>query len=272
MGEPFTLMDRLFGAKGYDEKILAEATPAEKKAILDSVNKGLGNFSTLTPFERKYMRRIFPFYAWFKVIGAVSKDLLIDSPARVNLIYNMEKVAKQNPDLIPQGLMPSWLQGALSLGPAKNGVQPVLSMQGLNPFATLPQLAQAGKSIVQPGSGSSALGLLGPAPAALDLFQGVDPFLGGTYKGPAANQSPIVRAILGTLAGLPEVPVAQSILTGRNIPGLPSIGAPGPSKTYAPETHHLGPLNLNDQLLAYLGFPRKNVRLTKAHEYAKKGY
>ena len=104
---------------------------------------------------------------------------------------------------------------------------------------------------------------MGPAAGAIDLFQGIDPFTGGDYKGAGANQSPLLRALIGTIAGLPEVQLAQS---------HGYLGGRPPSKSYAPETHHVGPLTLNDTDLGFLGFPRKNVRLAKAREYAKKGY
>jgi hypothetical protein len=260
LGRPMDTLSKLIGKGDFDRKIIQEMSPEERQAVLSQVDRALGNFNTLTPFERKYMRRIFPFYAWFKVIGAVSKDLLIDSPLRVNIVYNLEKMAKNEPGLIPEGEMPSWLAGAIATGPAHGGQQQIISTIGLNPFATVADLARAGKApLSATGNPAESTGLLGPAIGAVDLFQGIDPFTGQAYIGSGDKESPLMRAIIGTLASLPETQLAQSygLIPGYRQP-----------QSYAPEK--FGP-GINQTLAGFLGLPIKQARLSKLHGYAKEG-
>ena len=264
LGEPMSMLNKLVGKGDFDRKILQAMSKDERQQLLDLVDRGLGNFNTLTPVERRFMRRIFPFYAWFKVITAVSKDLLIDSPLRVNIVYNLEKMVQNNPDLVPAGMMPSWLAGAISTGRPKHGQQQLISTVGLNPFATISQLGRAGKSVVgQGGNPTEAASEFGPALGVADLFQGIDPFTGQGYTGPGDKESPIVRAILGTLSSLPETQLLQSYGIA---PGL--FGHGRDPQSYAPE--RFGP-GINQTLAGFLGLPIKQARLKKLHGYAKEG-
>jgi hypothetical protein len=253
MGKSMSILRRLRGPSNED--VIANLTEAERRAVLGHVNRVLGNFNSLGPNERNYLRRVMPFYAWFKVIGAVTKDMVVHNPERLNWVRNLEVAANANPDLVPQGLMPTWLQGAIAIGHPVAGVQPVLSTTGANPFQTDVQLGRAVANNFIPGSQTSdATGLLGPAFQLYDLYRGIDPFTGGTYKGAGAKSAPLLRATEGFLAGLPQAQLAQNYgyLGGKPAP-----------KTYAPQR--------NDALWNYLGLPIKRVKLAKAHQYAKEG-
>lgn len=253
-GHAVSMAQRIMGPSS--EAILKEITPAEHTQLLAQVNKALGNFNTLTPFERRYVRRLFPFVAWFKVIGAISKDLALHNPEKLNLIRNIETAANQNPGLIPKGALPSFLQGAFSVGPSIGGIQPLITTQGINPFATPVQLAKAAASPFTKGArASDSTGVLGPAFQLYDYFQGVNPLTGGAYKGLGSSQGPALRALGGFTAGLPQARLAQQL-------GL--LQGYQPSKTYA-NTHR-------DDLLNYAGYPIRKVKMAQAAAEAAKGY
>lgn len=76
----------------------------------------LGNFERLTPFERRVMRRVFPFYAWTKHVTKLSTKLATEDPARV--AWNMALpliFAPEDQDF--EG--PSWLQAMANVGDDK---------------------------------------------------------------------------------------------------------------------------------------------------------
>jgi hypothetical protein len=239
------------------EEIMRGLTDEERVQILHKVNVALGDFTNLSPFERNKLRRVMPFYAWFKAVSVISKDLLIHHPEKVDLLRNLETAAQQNPGIVPNGKLPSWLAGAVAVSPAHNGIQEMLSAAGLNPFQTPVQMAQGALQVGQRfglpgGSGqrpTDALGLLGPGFQLYDLFQGINPLTGAATKQSAGG---------GFVSSLPQVRLAQGL--GLHIPGLAPYT---PAKTYAPSTA--------DLIYQYLGLPRRHVRLATARRYANEG-
>ena len=238
------------------EDLLRNLTDEERLQILRKVNQALGDFNNLSPLERGKIRRVMPFYSWFKAIGVISKDLVVHHPEKVNLLRNLEIAANQNPGIMPRGQMPSWLQGAIATSAPNQGVQEMLTAVGLNPFQTPVQVGQAaaeiggrlvGHSTKRP---SDALGLLGPGFELYDLFQGTNPLTGQATK---------QNVVGGFTSGLPQVRLAQGL--GVHIPGLAPYK---PAKTYEN--------NKADLIYQYLGIPRRHVRLAKANQYAAEGF
>lgn len=256
MGESVSFWRKLVGPSTED--ILRNLTDDERVQILHKVNVALGDFNNLSPFERNKIRRVMPFYAWFKAVSVISKDLLVHHPEKVNLLRNMEVAAQQNPGLVPQGKLPSWLQGAIATGAPSNGVQEMLTAVGLNPFQTPVQIGEAaaevgqrfglpvGKAGQRP---SDALGLLGPGFELYDLLQGVNPLTGEATKQSVPG---------GFISGLPQVRLAQG------------LGAPVPLLApYKPASSYEN--SKADLIYQYLGIPRRHVRLAKVRQYANEG-
>jgi hypothetical protein len=270
-GEGVSLMRRLLGPSS--EQIAREITPEEHLSLLRQANRVLGDWNTLTPGERKYLRRVVPFAQFYKTIVQVTRDLAVDHPEKVLLLHNLEVAARQNPSIFPSGRMPSWLRGAIAVGPAQGGVQPMIETNIANHFAAPGQLANAALNpLFGVGQGGDTLDLLGPAYDAAMYLGGRNPTTGETYQGTGSNLPPISRALVGVLTGLPQAGLAQEALAGDRIPGTNTrIGAQYPSSLYAPATYTLGGVPISAALAAYLGLPIKNVRLAKAHEYAKEG-
>lgn len=248
-----SLIRRLRGPSTED--LLRGATDEERIAALGKTNQALGDFNAITPFERRVLRRYVPFVAWLHVMGAITKDLVIHHPEKVNLLRNLETAANENPDLMPKGQLPSWLQGAIALGAPNKGVQEMLTAVGLNPFATPVQIGKAAVSPFVPGGeASDSLGLLGPGFQAYELFQGHDPLTGGDYTGGGSGLPPALRAAVGVGTGLPQIRLAQ---------GLGYLPGYKPAKTYQQ--------NKTDLIYQYLGIPRRHVILSKAQEYGREG-
>jgi len=141
IGDSVTFTGTLLGPS--TEQILRGLTDEERLTFLRKTNEALGDFNNLSPFERRTLRRFMPFYAWFKAISVVTKDLAIHHPDKVNLLRNLEVAADQNSGIVPQGKLPSWLVGAIATSPPNRGAQEMLTAVGLNPFQTPVQIGEA---------------------------------------------------------------------------------------------------------------------------------
>ena len=85
-----------------DPKLHAAVTEAVQFA-----NETLGAFSELSPFERNFVRQVFPFWSWVKFINTAAGKLLLDDPDRV-LFYGHLGSMTMDPDA--EGLY-EWLRG-----------------------------------------------------------------------------------------------------------------------------------------------------------------
>jgi hypothetical protein len=200
--------------------------------------------------ERRVIKRIVPFESWYRVIVQVSAKFAVHYPGRVNLLHSIAQA--YNAD---NRQLPSWLKGAIPLGAEKNGVQGMLTTQGLNPYQTVTQLASENPAgVLNPFIGAGIIGATG-----------VDPFNMSTYYGPGANTQGgpggFARRAGGSfLSGLAPVATAQKV-AGKT-----------PSTLYEPKTYgHLGPVPINDALLQYLGLPIRHVKKKAAAADAASG-
>lgn len=92
------------------------ADPDVQKAIQDAVedaNRVMGTFDDMTPFERNYVRNIFPFYTWNRHITKLAWQTAIDHPSR--MMWTMwlgthGAEANEEYDLLP------WQAGSIVVG------------------------------------------------------------------------------------------------------------------------------------------------------------
>jgi hypothetical protein len=183
----------------------------------------------------------------------------------------LENAGKKDKTLAPDmKLLPSWYQGSLlaplTAGPPIAGTQPLLSTTAINPFMTPVQLTQQVSSFFKtgvPGASDNPVSSLGPLAEMVNLAQGVDPFFGGAYTGPGQKQSPLVRAVAGTLFGLPETRLLQQ-------GGIAPYYRP-PASYQDQYVNVRGRQVPVDALLRYLGYPVRRVNVAKARQYAKEG-
>lgn len=119
----------------------------------DSIARWLPNyFKLLNPTERSVIRRIVPFYSWYKHMVSVALMMPLRHPKRAALIANIAKVGKDIRDdefkqvgLDPKDvkLVSTWLQGTIPLGKGEKGTK-FLSLRGINPFHSLVELPKIG--------------------------------------------------------------------------------------------------------------------------------
>lgn len=103
-------------AKGFSEE------EAVKLAL-----QAMGDFANLRPWEKNFMRRVVPFYAWAKHVTKATFHLAVDHPFRTAWMLHMADMFNSKDDL--QG-MPGWVQDSVSLGGGW-----FLPLDGSNPYA-----------------------------------------------------------------------------------------------------------------------------------------
>lgn len=134
----------------YDQaanRVLLE-NPTLRNRISEKVNDTLGDYHTLNKGER-VLRDIVPFYTWDRAIVRHGGALLRERPW---VVAGMTSIGQQGVAATEEALggIPSFLKGVVPLGgpdqsvlgvPGSKGRRPILTTTGLNPYATLGELA-----------------------------------------------------------------------------------------------------------------------------------
>ena len=201
----------------------------------------------------------------------ITTDLTLDHPEKLLFFHALEAAGEKDRGLAPaMNSLPSWYQGALNApfvpGQSQPGTQGMLTTTAINPFMTPVQLTQQVGAFFKtgiPGGTDNPVASLGPLAEMVNLAQGVDPFFGGAYQGPGQKQSPVVRALAGTIFGLPETRLLQQ-------GGVAPYYVPPKSyhDTYVNAGGHQIPL---DALLRYLGYPLRRIDVRASAQYAREG-
>lgn len=91
--------------------MISSQNKAVQKQAIASVDKFLFNYGKLSLGERQYIRRIVPFYSWYKNIFQLSAKLAYENPGRLALMYRMWQGlgAVSDPD------MPEWIRNRVPL-------------------------------------------------------------------------------------------------------------------------------------------------------------
>jgi hypothetical protein len=106
------------------DRLGGKSTPGAVEQAIRDANRTMGDFANLSPFERRYMTQVLPFWSWIRHITRLTGRVAIDNPAR--LVFGLRLSAVYADD---QTALPDWAKGGLPVG---NNVIP---LGGLNPFA-----------------------------------------------------------------------------------------------------------------------------------------
>ena len=207
-----------------------------QRMISKQVNNSLGDYLNLSPFERGVLRNTFPFYSWYKAIATVTTHLAVDTPLRANIIAQLGQVGKQYSDDL--GPLPSYLAGAIGLGPGPGGTERAIGTQGMNPYATIEQLRRGLTSDV--GSLGINPFFLAPAEALANLGGFGKPVSPGAIAGSALSD------------------------IGTNLPLVRLAHPKKPSKMYPRRGYR-------SELESFLGVPVKTYSKGEARSQAKQG-
>lgn len=97
----------------------------------------MGDYLRLKPFERAWLRRIFPFYSWMRVIGKLMGSMPFRTPKRTTVSGAIARAANEqyNPYDLAQRVLAN--RGMLHFGPFAQRTS------GINPFFTPVDIAHA---------------------------------------------------------------------------------------------------------------------------------
>lgn len=117
-------VDNLGRSAVYLAKVEKGASP---ESALRSALSAMGDFSRMTPTERRFIRRVIPFYAWQRHLTQLAFRLPVEAPLRtawtLHLADQYGRPGQDEEDL------PGFMRGAIPAG------DKLLGTRGLNPFS-----------------------------------------------------------------------------------------------------------------------------------------
>lgn len=180
--QPHIAEARRAGFDGSDADIamrLLDEDPVLMERVLDQTLFDLVDYRGMSPFEKRVIRRIVPFYGWMRGLTSWALELGYNHPAQFLLLLGIPSIVGRDVNAEWNRMVPSWLQGAIRIGDATGGTQRVINTQGLNPLSTLADVAMLTR------------GALGEDPtrslAASSTFGQINPYA-QTFLAAAFNQ------------------------------------------------------------------------------------
>jgi hypothetical protein len=221
-----------------------------------------GDYVTKSPVERM-IQNVVPFYLWDKHIVNHLGSMADEAPGRLALAQGVSRQGNaENAKLL--GNIPTWMQNSLPLSllgmSGQGGRTPILSTQGINPYSTGGDLAQAlaayttGSKLNQ--TGSDAASNLSPLLAGLAAqLTGANP---GSSK-PVVRHGGVIPSILeNTAGGLGYATLIKDLL---------GHGSPNKNKKGQPTLYSK---SATEAATSLLGLPVKEASLIAAQVQALK--
>ncbi|MFA5936696.1 MAG: hypothetical protein WC822_02345 [Candidatus Paceibacterota bacterium] len=117
--------------------------PGMRGKLIDQTNEILNDYSAMSSFERGVIRRISPFWSWWKFMNVFAIKLAAKNPAMANTARALAMMGNDIEDrewkkhgLSPRAL-PDYRRGAAPLGKTAEGNIRAMRAQGMNPLSTI---------------------------------------------------------------------------------------------------------------------------------------
>ena len=117
-------IDEMYRSATY-KSFTQQGMPTDQ--AIREVNKALGDFARLTPFERGTVKRIMPFYPWLRHQTTLMTRLPIEHPGRVTWTLHMADLFGSDDELND---LPAYMSGGIPIGNDRR-----LLPSGLSPFS-----------------------------------------------------------------------------------------------------------------------------------------
>lgn len=232
-----------------------------RQRVAQRVMDTMGDYHTLSPGERR-LRSVVPFYTWDRHITRHITQVLGEHPARVDALSKLGQQGTVQSEKI-LGDIPAFLKGSIPLSLLGLHVDhpsriATLQANGLNPYSTLPDLANSLTRLVSSKGGSAGETVgsqINPfLESAIEQISGSNPLSGTPAKKEPGGV--LGGTFLGTMGNLSQANVLKSLLGGT----------PQPKNPNHPFLYEKNPMQY---LSALLGIPIKQVNPAAAAKLAK---
>jgi hypothetical protein len=231
--------------------------PSFRSRMQHEMDNILGQYHYYNGFEQ-HLRRLVPFYGWDRAIMRHTRTMALEHPTRTAAGARVgeggvEETKRQLGDI------PSYMEGLIPLGAGK-----VLSTQGVNPYASVPDTVNPVLSLVGLGkhsAGESAATQMNPLLTGVIESMTGQSLLSGA-KLPHRGGGVLGQTASNVVEGLPQIKLLETLLGGEK--------KPKPNKRTGKITNFLYRKDARSQIAALLGVPVKEINKGRAHELARK--
>lgn len=180
-----------------------EEAPGEiKDAAIRDVERFLGDYVRLEPWERTWMKRVFPFYSWMRVIGLLMASLPVSHPKRTAVSAAVTQAATEVVNPLDE-VLPLFARARI---PLPGGW--ALPTFAANPFASHAELVSA----VASGSFPNMIGSLSRDISPIGGQQAAQYISGRNFTGRAFSAPP---GYGGTAQSFGGPPLKRNPATGQ---------------------------------------------------------
>lgn len=238
--------------------------PLTRDKIQEQVNHALGDYHHLSKTERQ-VRNLVPFYTWDRAIVRHGVHMALDRSGRAAVGVHVGEAGTEDTERT-LGNIPDFLKGVLVLGGhGKDGRSRVLSTQGLNPYASIPDVADTAGALVgvgKRGAGESLASQINPVITGLiEAATGQSLLSGAKLKG-GGGGGIVGQTARNTFEGLPLPKLLETLTQGE--------AQPRPNKQTGEVRPFLYRKDAKAQVAALLGVPVKELDKQAASDLADK--
>lgn len=270
-GEVKALMKQ---GKSFDQA--ASEALSSSRELRDTVAKRafdtIGDYRTATKAERG-IKNIMPFYSWDKHIALHSLSMIDNHPVKLAALGAMGHEGKSEVQKV-LGNVPSYVEGVMPLsmiglakaplgiggtqGPDQTGV---VSTRGLNPYATMGDLAGLVQSLTVGGTPNPGENITsGINPVITHAIERIAGKRLGTNVPLTTKGSFVGNVVKDTFQDVPEIKIPMTLLGGTP--------KPKPNKRTGEVTPFLYSKDPKTQVASLLGIPIKEMNVKRANALA----
>ncbi len=124
---------------------------ADKPELLEqaikSVDDTLGDYINMTPMERRAIRKIVPFYSWYRTITRYTLSLAETNPIRADLVNKLMQISAEDKEYLPE-----YQRGSIDTGYNSDitGKPLILNYERSIPFSTFADTADNPAGVLNP--------------------------------------------------------------------------------------------------------------------------
>ena len=121
--------------------------PELQEQIIKSVDNTLGDYINMTPIERRVIRKIVPFYSWYRTITRYTLSLAETNPFRTDLVNKLMQISAEDKEYLPE-----YQKGSVETGYYGDitGKPLVLNYEHSIPFSTFADTADNPAGVLSP--------------------------------------------------------------------------------------------------------------------------